>query len=81
MRFSVNVDDPGYQPYWELRASGREAYVFLDGVEQKMCLTVDDADGLVERIQSDETGRARSNDGEVLRETVRGSVAIELRPR
>jgi hypothetical protein len=74
MRFSMDKADPGYEPYLAIIAKGKQATVFLDGIEQNKCLTVDDVSGVVIRYCEDQS-MARDR---FLTETVTGAVKIEL---
>lgn len=73
MRITVLDDDPG-----ERIIPGRERItVYLNGKEVKHCLTADDVTGEVVSIETDDKGRALAQNGEVMRQTRRGTLVIE----
>lgn len=77
MRITVLDDDPG-----ERIIPGRERItVYLNGEEVKHCLTADDVTGEVVSIETDDKGRALAQNGEVMRQTRRGTVVIERHQR
>jgi len=56
MRFSVEKGDPGFAAYRALGPSRRKVRVFVDGVEQKECVTADTKRGVAVIHQRDAAG-------------------------
>lgn len=79
MRISINDSDPGFVPW--IFVSG--VRVWLDGVEITKVITADEEARSVERFATDEQGRCYLNEArdEAVRETLRGTVRIELPQR
>ncbi|MBJ9137904.1 hypothetical protein [Citrobacter farmeri] len=73
MRLTVLDDDPGRKIN-----PGVERYiVYLDGVEIKHCYTADDEKGEVIAAVHDERGYVATENGEVKRQTLYGTVIIK----
>ena len=80
-RVSIHEDDPGYWQYCVARAHGKTIHVFLDGVEQKECVTADDERRIVKRaaLYPDGTPKLDAALDKIAYETVIGDVRIEFR--
>lgn len=78
-RVSTEQGDPGERRYAELCGDGLAVRVFLDGVEQKDCVTADPGLGLVKRPVRTARGNIAINHatGEIHYETVHGHVRCE----
>jgi hypothetical protein len=50
-RLSVHEGDPGFLQYVELGGDSAKIKIFLDGVEQRDCVTADRAQGWVRRFK------------------------------
>lgn len=72
MRFSIVDGDPGQIPYANVRSRGEDIRVFLDGVEQRYCRTVDTDQGSIELYSGEQTSE------EWLIETKFGAVTVEF---
>lgn len=79
-RVSVIKGDPGERLYAELCGDNKVAHVFLNGVEQKHCMTADEREGLVVRTVITPNGNVAINwaNEEILYETVFGDVRLEI---
>lgn len=80
MRISVAKDDKRQREYTQLVASGRQAVIRLDGVEQTKVITADTSDGFIERFVTNEVGHlVRDPSRErALTERLAGKVEIEF---
>lgn len=79
MRLSVDSDDPGAVAFAELQARGKSAVVRLDGQEVVDCFTADEEAGLIVRTKTDADGHlVLTPGGEIVRETLTGTVSIEV---
>lgn len=80
IRVSCVKGDAGELLYAKLCGDGKPVKVFLDGVEQKECVTADETQGFIVRHIITEKGNAAFNPatGEVLQETIKGAVRIEI---
>ena len=81
MRLSVNEDDDGYANWTHLQRVGKDAEIFLDGVQQNYVLTVDDELGMIVRQKVDADGRVVAEGDEIIAETVTGAVEIRIREK
>lgn len=79
-RISVEKDDPGYIPYAKLNGDGRSPKIYLDGIEQRDCITADASEGWIKRIIITEQGNPANVCGEICHEVVCGKVVIEVPP-
>lgn len=78
-RISTVKGDAGELFYAKLCGDGKVATVFLDDVEQKWCITADEAQGIVVRHIETEQGNIAINMAtEILQETVKGRVRIAI---
>jgi hypothetical protein len=73
IRVSVDKDDPGYSPFAVYCPAS------LDGMEQKRCITADEAAGTIRRYVTDEDGKPVVENDHFVAETVTGTVVITLR--
>lgn len=80
MRLSSDKDDAGYRAWCELNGDGKRVKVFLNGVEQRGVTMADDEAGEVRRCVHTPAGNIAvdKNAGEILMETVKGSVEIQI---
>lgn len=79
MRVSSNQDDPGYVVWRNIRSSGKNVRVYLNGIEQAYCTMADSDEGIVIRLVPDSEGELQidpDNPSEVLAETVAGKVEV-----
>jgi hypothetical protein len=74
MRISVKKDDPGYDP-----VNSRYAKVYLDGVEQKHCVTADEEEGYIIRYVTDDNGELTIEGDYIKEEKVAGKVKIDIK--
>lgn len=79
-RISTVPGDPGERLYGECCGDGRRISVYLDGIEQPMAETADEAEGFVTRVVVTENGSIAVNrvTNGIVRETVYGDVRIEI---
>ncbi|MBJ9162313.1 hypothetical protein I5485_07660 [Citrobacter farmeri] len=75
MRLTVLDDDPGRK----INLAQERYTVYLDGVEVKHVYTADDEKGEVIAAVHDERGYVATENGEVKRQTLYGSVIIQRR--
>jgi hypothetical protein len=75
-RMSTDENDPGYAA-WLNRGNNR-VNVFINGVEQRDCSTVDTVEGIVVRCKHDKDGKIYCVGDEIAIETVKGEVRVEL---
>lgn len=80
MRLSSDSDDRSFDE-WRVLNDTHIVLVWLDGIEQKKCITADDDEGFIIRIATDEDGNTVLKGDYVQYERVDGSVRIELEPR
>lgn len=73
MRITIDEDIHG-----ELIAPCERAHVWLDGVKQWHVICADDITGEIVRVKIDERGYPEHIEGELIRETVKGEVKIQL---
>jgi hypothetical protein len=82
MRLSSDKNDPGYALWRKITDSGKRVRVYLDGVEQDAAnaTVADERNGYITRAVLDGDGELTLNETktEVLRETVRGAVRIDI---
>lgn len=76
VRMSCEPDDAGYVPWGMARGDGKIVKVWLDGVEQKQCITADESVGMVKRVLLTPAGNVAVGNDEVLTEVVYGDVRI-----
>lgn len=77
-RVSTEKDDPGYISLAKLRSDGHTVKVYLDGIEQKNAVTADAREGFVKRSMVTEKGNIVVAFGEIINETLYGSVDIVI---
>jgi len=77
-RLSCKDDDAGYREYCMARGDGQTIKVFLNGEEQKECITADESEGMVVRLVKTAKGNIAHDGGNLLEETVYGDVSIVL---
>lgn len=79
-RVSCEKGDPGELAYCLACADGKSIKVFLDGVEQKLAVTADTAQGFVKRAIESDGGNLAFNrrTGEIFHEVVHGRVEIRI---
>lgn len=75
-RTSTDHGDPGERLFCQLRADGKKLRVWLNGIEEKDCITADPVAGYVVRAVRSPGGNLclDSIQSDVLRETVHGHV-------
>lgn len=78
MRYSSDENDQGYRAFADAMISNKKIKVFLDDVEQKMCITADDEARYIKRAVLDENGAIVVSGDEIAVESVFGNVRIEL---
>jgi hypothetical protein len=78
LRISLEDDDPGYRNYLTLRSDRTTFSIYLDGVEQRNCVTVDESAGYVRRHVLSPKGNVVCDpiSGDLLTEDVSGKVEI-----
>jgi hypothetical protein len=79
-RISTEPDDPGYRAFCQLRGDDIWPVVYLDGVEEKHCVTVDAKEGWVKRAVLTPRGNIAHDGNKILHEIVYGHVVIEIPP-
>lgn len=73
MRITIDEDIHG-----ELIAPCECAHVWLNGVKQRHVICADDITGEIIRVKINECGYPEHIEGELIRETVKGEVKIQL---
>lgn len=82
MRLSVRLNEPGAVLHELLVQAGRVPTIYLNGIKQNECVTVDDVAGWVERGQVNPDGTLkRDRGGDIVFERVFGKVTILLDPQ
>jgi hypothetical protein len=83
MRLSCDATDPGHKEWLRLGSPAGRTLVFVDGVQQRRVITADEEAGFVEKFSTNENGHMRVDyaKNEAIRETMRGVVRIEVRPK
>lgn len=78
MRISVDPDDPGALLNLALRRIGAKVDVYLDGEKCEAVITADDETGEVVRLRQWRGAIILDHDLKASRETLRGTVRIEV---
>jgi hypothetical protein len=78
VRLSVEQDDPGYRAYCLAHGDGKKIKIFLNEVEQKACLTVDESAGMIKRMVFTAKGNVAHDGENFLTEEVYGHVRVEF---
>lgn len=78
LRFSTDEDDPGYRNYCITKGDGKKIKILLDGVEQRYCITADEAEGMVKRTVITPDGNIAHDGEKWIDEIVYGSVEIQV---
>ncbi|SHJ71257.1 hypothetical protein SAMN05444159_1292 [Bradyrhizobium lablabi] len=76
-RVSADRNDPGYENHKNLMAGGYKIVVFLNGVEQKYCVSADPEEGSVCRNRT-VNGSPVFHYGIAQTEIVKGEVTVRL---
>lgn len=79
-RISSDKDDAGYTAYCKQVGDGMCVIVHLDGIEQRNCVTADSSEGFVKRWVETDNGNIAHDGQNILLETVRGRVVIDVTP-
>lgn len=75
----ISVKDPGVIEKLRNRPDGQKSIrVYLDDVEQRLCIAADEDEGQVTRFVTDSRGNIVADNGSFAVETVRGVVRIVL---
>ncbi|MBK3745291.1 hypothetical protein G3A39_39600 [Paraburkholderia aspalathi] len=79
-RISSVSGDPGERLYTQLCGDGKIIKAYLNGAEQTLCVTADEAEGMIYRVVSTPGGNIAINHvtGEIMHETVYGDVRIVI---
>ena len=77
MRYSTDEDDEGYQALQDVRAQGKNVFVYLDGEKVEQVFTADTDTGCIRKYaQPFET--SKSGD-EIATEEIFGNVTVEIK--
>ncbi|MES2030865.1 MAG: hypothetical protein V4477_16920 [Pseudomonadota bacterium] len=76
-RLSVHEGDPGYSQYVRLGGHGARIKIFLDGAEQRGCVTADRTQGWIRRFK-ESNGQLVVDGDRVAEEVVYGKVEFKI---